>query len=204
MKRNLKLGCGCLSTIFITFFSLVIVIELIGPFLVYRDTLHSTDAIVILSGGGNERLEYGAKLVNEKATRQIILTETGELTQAGTPMTVSNRSLLSSKYGIIQDNVTFTRRTSSNTYEEAQAVAELMGQKGWTSLIIVTDSFHSRRTSLIFRRVLKADKIQVSVQPVDIPDYWYDPWRWWLTPESRKATLLEFSKIIAYYFGRYQ
>ncbi len=204
MKTNMKLGCGCISAILFGSIILVILTEMIGPFLVHRDALHSTDAIVILSGGGSERLEYGAKLVNEKATRQVILTETGELTKAGTPVTVSNRSLLSSEYSIIQDNVTFTRQTSSNTYEEAQAVAELMGQKGWSSLIVVTDSFHSRRTSLIFRRVMQSEKIQVYVQPVDVPDYWYDPWLWWMTPESRKATLLEFSKIIAYYFGTYQ
>jgi uncharacterized SAM-binding protein YcdF (DUF218 family) len=204
MKKKYGLGCGCGLAFVIVVVILTLLLELAGPLLVHRDALHPTDAIVILSGGGEERLEYGAKLVNDKLTRQIILTETGDQTNSGTDVTAANRSLLSSRYGILQDNVTYTRKTSTNTYEEAQAVAELMKRKGWTSLIVVTDSFHSLRTSLLFHKVMNGKKISVSVQPVDVADYWYHPWRWWLTSESRQATILEITKVIAFYFGTYQ
>lgn len=174
-----------------------------GIFLIKKDPLKSSEAIVILSGGGNERLEKGASLVNDGIAKRIILTDTDEIDENGVSVSTANMNKLASQYGLSKTRIIVTRRTSTNTYEEAQAVLSLMQQREWKNLIVVTDSFHSRRTSMIFNHVFKSSGIRLSVQPVDVEGYWYHPFYWWRDADSFQATILEYLKIVYFLTGRY-
>lgn len=203
-KRNSVILGGCLL-----FLILIITgglfFELAGVFLVRKDRLKSSDALVILSGGGNERLELGASLYDTGIARRIILTETDDvMTGTMEPMANVNLGFLASQYNIDKARIVITRKTSTSTYEEAQAVLELMNDREWKSLVIVTDSFHSRRTGMIFAKIFKGSGIRISVQPVDVPGYWYNPLKWWWNSESRQATLMEYIKIVYFLFGQYE
>lgn len=202
-KRNL-LPAGCLSIILILVIIAGVLFSLAGVFLVRKDRLKSSDALVILSGGGEERLEYGASLYDAGIARRIILTETDDI-QAGSSESMANVNMgvLASRFSIDKARILITRKTSTSTYEEAKAVLELMLVREWKSLVVVTDSFHSRRTGLIFARIFKGSGIRISIQPVDVPDYWYDPIAWWLKPESRAATFMEYVKIFYFLSGQY-
>ena len=79
-----------------------------------------------------------------------------------------------------------------------------MKQKDWKSLIIVTDNFHSQRTGMIFDKIFKNSGIKVSVQPVYVQGYWYDPLKWWKDSESRDVTVLEYVKIFYFLSGQYE
>ena len=205
MKNRNKLALGGCSI-------LVILIGIAGMFLIFagvllvrKDPLKNSEALVILSGGGEERLETGANLYHDGKVRRIILTETDELqTGSSTPITTINYDALASRYGIDKSKLYKTKKTSSSTYEEAQAVLILMKQKDWKTLIIVTDNFHSRRTGMIFDKIFKGSEIKVSVQPVNVQGYWYDPLKWWRDSESRDVTVLEYVKIFYFLSGQYE
>ncbi|MBA4420148.1 MAG: hypothetical protein C0391_03280 [Anaerolinea sp.] len=202
-KRFWFLGCGLILVIIIFFVAILFTVA--GHFLVYRDPLKKADVIVILSGGGIERLTYGAQLVDDGIAKRIILTETGETAPDSTELeSKANLDLLANKYDILKTRINVPRGTVSSTYEEAKVVLALMQKRDWESLVIVTDSFHSRRTSMIFNRIFSGSGIRLSVQPVDVPDYWYHPWYWWKDAKSRQATLLEYLKIIYFLAGRYE
>ena len=205
MKNRNKFALGGCSI-------LVILIGIAGMFLIFagvllvrKDPLKNSEALVILSGGGEERLEAGANLYHDGKVRRIILTETDELqTGSSTPITTINYDALASRYGIDKSKLYKTKKTSSSTYEEAQAVLILMKQKEWKSLVIVTDNFHSRRTGMIFDKIFKGSGIKVSVQPVNVQGYWYDPLKWWRDSESRDVTVLEYVKIFYFLSGQYE
>lgn len=202
-KRLWYLGCG-LILLFIIFFA-VILFTAAGHFLVYRDPLKKSDVIVILSGGGVERLIYGAQLVDDGIAKRIILTETGETAPDSNELeSKANLDLLAKKYDILKTRINVPHDNVSSTYEEAKVVLALMQKRGWESLVIVTDSFHSRRTSMIFKRIFSSSGIRLCVQPVDVPDYWYHPWYWWKDAKSRQATFLEYLKILYFLAGRYE
>ncbi len=205
MNKTLKLWLGGCSLLFLVTIMGLVMFSFAGTFLIRKDRLKSSDALVILSGGTGERLEFGAKLYNDGIARRIILTETDEVDpDSNEPILASNLNKLASDYGISKSRIITTRKTSTSTYEEANAVLSVVEGKDWKSLVVVTDSFHSRRTGLIFDRVFQGSGVRVSVQPVDVPGYWYRPMRWWWSAESREATLLEYLKILYFLAGRYE
>lgn len=195
---------GC-SILLVLVFLAGLLFEFAGVFLIRRDPLKSSDALVILSGGGDERLQYGAKLYDQGIARRIILTETDDV-QSGTntAMAFVNLDILASSYSIPKARIVIARKTSTSTYEEAQAVKELMVERKWESLVVVTDSFHSRRTGMIFGKIFQGTGIKIRIEPVDVPNYWYNPWKWWLSPESRTATFMEYVKIVYFITGQYE
>jgi uncharacterized SAM-binding protein YcdF (DUF218 family) len=205
MKKRINLVAGSCSIIVILVVVAGIFFLTAGIFLVRKDRLKSSEALAILSGGGDERLEYGASLYGDDIARRIILTETDDLLTGSTePMSNVNLDRLASQFGIPKARILITRKTSTSTYEEAQAILELMHVKEWKSLVVVTDSFHSRRTGMIFDKIFKGSGIRISVQPVDVPGYWYNPMKWWWNSESRTATLMEYVKIFYFLSGQYE
>jgi uncharacterized SAM-binding protein YcdF (DUF218 family) len=205
MKNRNKIALGGCSILVILVVIAGIFLIFAGVLLVRKDPLKNSEALVILSGGGEERLEAGANLYHDGKVRRIILTETDELqTGSSTPITTINYEALASRYGIDKSKLYKTKKTSSSTYEEAQAVLLLMKQKDWKSLVIVTDNFHSRRTGMIFDKIFKSSGIKVSVQPVNVQGYWYDPIKWWKDSESRDVTVLEYVKIFYFLSGQYE
>lgn len=205
MKKIVKtITFGLLFFIFLIV-PLLSMFFLAGSFLVRKDPLKSSDALAILSGGGGERIEYGASLYHDGIARRLILTLTDERTEDGNSSLASkNVEILSSVYEIPKTRILITRKTSTSTYEEAQAILALSNKRGWGSIVIVTDSFHSRRSGMIFDRVFQGSGIRVSVQPVDVPGYWYKPMSWWWNTESRNATISEYGKILYFLSGHYE
>jgi uncharacterized SAM-binding protein YcdF (DUF218 family) len=205
MKKSVKIAFAGCSILVILIGILGLLFIFAGVLLVRKDPIKSSEALVILSGGGEERLEAGASLYHDGKVRRIILTETDELqTGSSTSITTINYDTLASRYGIDKSKLYKTKKTSTSTYEEAQAVLTLMKQKDWKSLIIVTDNFHSRRTGMIFDKTFKGSGIKLSVQPVSNQGYWYDPLRWWKDSESRDVTILEYVKIFYFLSGQYE
>lgn len=205
MKKLLKVFLIGSAFIIVLIVPLLIMFTMAGAFLVRKDPLKSADALAILSGGGGERLEYGAGLYHDGIARRLILTLTDETTEdADTSLAFRNLETLSSIYNIPKTRILITRKTSTSTYEEAQAILVVSDKKGWESIVVVTDSFHSRRTGMIFDQVFEGSGIQVGIQPVDVPGYWYKPMIWWWDSESRNATISEYGKIIYFLSGQYE
>lgn len=76
------------------------------------------------------------------------------------------------------------RHRADSTRAEAAAIAELARERRWRRLIIVTSSYHTRRSRFIFRSVLPAD-LQARVTPAVDSDF--DPQAWWQAREGRKT-----------------
>ncbi len=169
-----------------------------GYFLVVRDPISSSDGIVVLSGGGVERLEHAVNLVLKGTAKKIIFTETGDV-DAGTGVKVTRgEEDRAAQLGVRKVDIIVTEGISRTTLEEARAVLALAKEREWKKLIIVTDSFHSRRTKMIFLDVFSGSRIRIRVNPVDEANYWYKPSRWFLDSEFRKATVYEYMSMIFY------
>ena len=86
--------------------------------------------------------------------------------------------------GVPKDKVLRFDHDSSDTIAEAEALANLAKQKHWSSVIVVTSNYHTRRVRYVFEKVFPAE-IAVSVASARDGDF--DPERWW---EKRKSTAL--------------
>jgi uncharacterized SAM-binding protein YcdF (DUF218 family) len=178
-----------------------VIFEGMGYYLVVRDPLKKADAIAVLSGGGPERIESAAALMTKGYGKKLILTQTGE-TDPNTNGLVSDSMMdQAASLGVKKRDIYVAGKKVIDTIDEAQAIKTLALDKKWKNLIIVTDTFHSRRTKIIFTNVFSGTKIQVRVNPVSVKDYWYHPGAWWKDEQSRRATINEYLSLISYKLG---
>ena len=192
---------SCLLVILVLLALAYMALRGLGAFLITGDRLEPADGVVVLGGGGEHRVEEAVQLVKEKYSTWLVITEPGEVVEGqGNGSNVFRRVAID--FGMMPDNILVTRQTATSTYEEAKAVRQLMEQRGMTSIIIVTDPFHTQRTRLIFRDVFNGSGFSVRVHPVQ--GHWYRSDTWFLSLEGWGHTLREYIKLVGFLTGIYE
>ena len=87
----------------------------------------------------------------------------------------------------------------TDTWEEAQEVSNLVERKGYTSVLLVTSKYHSRRAYLIFKDALKGKASVISVPSPYDPS---DPEEWWKRGKDCKRVIIEYQKMLVYYWRK--
>ncbi|MBI9047575.1 MAG: YdcF family protein [Anaerolineaceae bacterium] len=170
-----------------------------GSVLVIADPIDKADAAVILSGGEMERLTTASILYHNQTVEKVIITETGNTVEA---LDASYTKLYKEhlrNHDVPDDAVLITTGISSSTYDEANAVKDLLYKVDLGTVIVVTDPYHTFRTRLIFREVFANSNKSASVIPSD--DHWYKSTTWFLSIRGWKTTMLEYIKVVGYFFG---
>lgn len=175
-------------------FGLPLLARGIGGLLIVADPLKKADAAVALSGDKGERIQEAARLYDQGYVRTLYLTNVDAVT-------VRNMESDANDLGFPYKKIFVTEAVVSNTVEEAKAVRKLAEKRQATSLIVITDPFHTLRTRIIFRDQFRGSGINVQVRPVR--DHWYRSNTWWKTAEGREYTWQEYVKIFLYQFGIY-
>ena len=200
-------GCRGLS-LFLLVPVLLIVVVLAGEFiltaaggiLIIADPLRESDAIAVLSGGGDmSRVEEGSRLFMEKMGEWLVLTEITPREGDKVTETTTLFKQIAIGEGVPNSSILVTSQAAFSTRQEAVEILNLAQKRGFQSLIIVTDPFHTFRTRLIYRSVFRDSGIDLYVRPVR--NHWYRSTTWWATSQGRQATLSEYIKIIAYFSG---
>ena len=131
------------------------------------DQVENADAIVPLGGifglpvadgflpnvgEGGERLEAGIVLWQKKKAAWLVFTG-GRVpwsSQVEVEGTFSKRAAVAR--GIPAEQILVTREVG-NTIDEAHAVRDLMHERGWRKIILVTSAWHMPRAARLFRKV---------------------------------------------------
>jgi uncharacterized SAM-binding protein YcdF (DUF218 family) len=101
--------------------------------------------------------------------------------------------------GVPWDAIETSAQEVTSTWDEAQEVRNLVERKGYKSIVLVTSKYHSRRAYLIFRDALKGKATVISVpSPYDSSD----PESWWKRDEDAKKVLMEYPKLLIYYWRK--
>jgi len=190
---------GILAVLFIGLVTIELVFAGIAGYLIIADPLEKADAVVILSGGTESRMGEAATLYKEEYAKLFVLTETGAQLQ-GYDQTYIDYLIeqaldLEIPYGAIR----VTAEHAYNTTDEARAVKDLLRREGSSSVIVVTDPYHTRRARLVFRDVFQDTDIKVIVRPVI--NTWYRSSTWWTTPQGWEITINEYVRLLAYWAG---
>jgi uncharacterized SAM-binding protein YcdF (DUF218 family) len=193
-------GCGWIA-VGIPLVLLVIYIVLwgMGGVLIIADRLQPADAIVVLSGGSNERIKYAANLYRDGLGEYLILTETG-ISYPGNPKVATQYAReLAIDQGIPEEYILAPETVVDSTVDEAQIVRSTAESSDFSRLIVVTDPYHTFRTRLIFQSVFRDSGIKIMVHPAS--GHWYDSSTWFLSRSGWNTTMLEYIKIIGFIFG---
>ncbi|KMY51901.1 YdcF family protein [Peribacillus loiseleuriae] len=159
-----------------------------GDFLVINEKPVKSDVIIVLSGGGIERLEQGVGLYNQGFASYIMISNGQEdgLYEAALKM------------GVPIDSIILENHASSTT-ENALFTKKLMVEHQFHSAIVVSSNYHMRRVKSNFTKAISKSRIKLLYSSV--PDNGYDSSRWWKTKEGRQTTYMEYAKLTGNFFG---
>ncbi len=178
----------------------VVLFIAMGSILVVADPLKRAEAIVVLSGGDEQRMKEAINLYEEKYAGMIILTETGAVLEGFNAQYSSEQRLLLIDAGIPPSAILIAPKNSASTRDEAKDVRTLVNNVNIHDLIVVTDPYHTLRTRMIWNEVFRNSEINIIVRPVR--GSWYKSTTWWLSPAGWENTLNEYVKLSSYLIMR--
>jgi uncharacterized SAM-binding protein YcdF (DUF218 family) len=189
---------ACLINI-LSIVALIFLVWLLGAGLIVSQPLKPVDAIVVLSGGKADRLAEGIKLFEAGLASRIILTKTGtDLLDPETQWDIV-KQYAAVNLGVPPEDVIVTQNTANSTVEEAEAVLHEMRSYGYTSCILVTDSFHTLRSEIIFKQAFRGKGITLIMHAVPVD--WFHRSNWWTTSQGWSTAISEWIKLIGYLLG---
>ncbi len=141
------------------------------------EQIDNADAIVVLSGilsiietpsglfyewGDADRFFAGLDLISAEKASAIIFTGGISIWQKNSESEGFLLAKVARQFGISNSQIIVTKNVF-NTKEEAQAVREILNQKGINKIVLVTSAFHMARASQLFAR----EGIEIEAYPVD-------------------------------------
>jgi uncharacterized SAM-binding protein YcdF (DUF218 family) len=171
----------------------------LGRWLVVEDPLVAADAIVVMGGGGPDRVAGGVALFEAGYAPWFVVTNM-PLNTPGIREDYAELMRREAQWqGVPPERILRAPGTVRTTYEEARAVGTLCAERGWQSLLVVSDRFHTRRTRRAFGDVLAGSGIRVIVRASTYSWWWPDDW--WRSMDGLGVTWTEYVKWILYALG---
>jgi uncharacterized SAM-binding protein YcdF (DUF218 family) len=160
-----------------------------GESWVVEDPLEHADAILVLSDDNffADRATRASELFRQRLAPVIVASGRRLRPSAGIAELMEHDLV---ERGVPREAVIRFPQDADNTREEAIALATLVTEDHWHSVIVVTSNYHTRRARYIFRHIFP-DSIDVRVASARDGDF--DADHWW---ENRKS-LKEFTRELA-------
>jgi uncharacterized SAM-binding protein YcdF (DUF218 family) len=178
----------------------------IGSWLLRADPLVRADAIIVLAGGTPYREIEAADLYRAGYAPRVVLTVERDSLGADvlrargiafeTPLELKRRILRS--LGVPDSAITFLDEVrATSTRNEGEIVGPWISAHDARRVIVVTSPYHTARASLVLRRALRDDRVEVIAHPVSFEPF--SPDSWWRDRDQLKKGVVELQKLIFYY-----
>ena len=170
-----------------------------AKYLYCKDELKPADVIVVIPDSETGySVDYGVKLFKEGwARKDRIILSGGVATWKYTWASLMQEQALS--LGVPR-NAILLEEKSASTKENAVYTREIMKRHRYTSLILVTAAYHSKRAEKTFKKIM-GNEVSVLVAPAEESKFRFEDW--WKRERDRKAVLIEFFKFCWFWiFGR--
>lgn len=172
----------------------------IGGFLVVSDPIERADALVVLAGDEKqERISYGAQLFQEGFASWYLVTDMQMPVADSEGRYAAGAKREAIRRGVPEERILITPTTVATTYEELEAIREFIVDRGFSSAILVTSPYHTRRTDWIADQVFENTNVIVMVTP--LASHPYEAHNWWSDSVSRRQTAMEYAKIVGHLLG---
>ncbi|MBF0280260.1 MAG: YdcF family protein [SAR324 cluster bacterium] len=174
-------------------------------FFTVNNAAKGADALVVLSGGMMNRLPYAIDLYQQEYAPIVLITEekkrvvSPKLKQlVGTNVDQAKKILQALEVNVDLIVVPSLKGGATSTFDEAYDILQYARQQHWHRIIIVTDSFHTRRALYAFEKVL--GKTELLIQSIGAPNPIFDESNWWQTDSGISTYVLEGIKYLVYRF----
>jgi uncharacterized SAM-binding protein YcdF (DUF218 family) len=185
------------------------ILRAMGALIVVDEHPDHTDAVVVLNTGVEyyPRLIQAADLYRRGLAAHVVIngnrkTETlrhleHKGFQACCPWYADFISILT-MLGVPEDRIiSLSIEDAYDTVSEADAVGRVLLKRQWTSVIITTSKYHTRRARFIWQKLYQ-DRLNIYV--VAAQDDPYDPNSWWQDGRQIRWLLAEYGAWIYYWW----
>jgi uncharacterized SAM-binding protein YcdF (DUF218 family) len=172
-------------------------LRLAGQFWVVDEPVAQSDALIVL-GDDNyaaDRAFHAAELYREGVAPVVVAS--GRMLRQNVSIADLMEHDLES-FGVPAASIVKLKHRAENTREEAVEDARLIQARGWKRVMVVTSSYHARRTRFIYGRVLPSS---VSFRVSGARDSEFNPSSWWETRQGQKLFLNE---LVGYLVARWE
>jgi uncharacterized SAM-binding protein YcdF (DUF218 family) len=211
MKRAVRwgvraLGLSLVALVVLAWLAPGWVLPPVSRYLDVTEEPHAADYVLVLNGDPESRPFAAAALVKVGLAREVLLTRQrlaleSEASREGTVLTeleLTQRVLL--VRGVPAGAVRVLPGEIASTFDEAEVVGKFLADRPEATVLVVTNTFHTRRARWAFRRVLGERAEQVRF--VGVPRDGVDDEAWWSTGHGCVLCLSEYPKFL-YYRLRY-
>jgi uncharacterized SAM-binding protein YcdF (DUF218 family) len=170
-----------------------------AKYLYCKDELKPADVIVVIPDSETGySVDYGVKLFKEGWSRKDrMILSGGNITWKYAWASLMQEQALS--LGVPR-NAILLEEKSNSTKENAVYTREIMKRHRYTSLILVTAAYHSKRAEKTFKKIMGSE-VSVLIAPAEEGKFRFEDW--WKRERDRKAVLTEFFKFFWFrIFGR--
>jgi uncharacterized SAM-binding protein YcdF (DUF218 family) len=175
------------------------ILDRAAKYLYCKDELKPADVIVVIPDSETEySVDYGVKLFKEGwARKDRMILSGGNITWKYAWASLMQEQALS--LGVPR-NAILLEEKSTSTKENAVYTREIMKRHRYTSLILVTAAYHSKRAEKTFKKIMGSE-VSVLSAPAEESKFRFEDW--WKRERDRKAVLIEFFKFFWFrIFGR--
>jgi uncharacterized SAM-binding protein YcdF (DUF218 family) len=128
-------------------------------------SVHRTDAVIMLGGAASERLPVALRMQGELGAPVLVLSHTDSLGNAAADDICNSAAF--PRPGLV-----CFRPSGMDTRSEARIIADLADANGWTSVTVVTSSYHVTRARRLIGQCTTADVQMVASHPALSPGQW--------------------------------
>jgi len=148
--------------------------------LIVEDPLQKSDAIIVLSDDNfyADRATRAAELYRQDLAPSVVASGIRLRPYAGISELMLHDLI---ERGVPKEHIVLFPQNADDTREEATALSQLLAERKWKSVIIVTSNYHTRRARFIFRKIFSED---IRVEVASARDANFDPSNWY---EHRRA-----------------
>jgi uncharacterized SAM-binding protein YcdF (DUF218 family) len=168
-----------------------------ADYLTVNDTVQGKADVLIVLGGEveGERTERAVELYKKGLSDKLLFSDGTHLSWR--IKAVEEMTALAKKLGVPPDHI-YTEERSRSTYENALYTKEILLKNHWSSAVVVTTEWHTKRSKYIFDKVYQGSGIKLYY--MGAKDKQFDSLKdWWKDGEKQQVILSEWAKLIVYW-----
>lgn len=162
------------------------------------------DSILILAGNSYPRTSKAMELLNDGYAKNILITTPKEesIKDKYRDLFKFSDSQITKEI-LKRENIEPIRIKSlkdgaTSTFDEAYDLVNYLKTNPLKRVILVTDSFHSRRALYAFEKVFELNNIETKLEISSAQNEFFNEQNWYKTEEGLNAYISEFFKFIIY------
>ncbi|HZC66069.1 MAG TPA: YdcF family protein [Candidatus Dormibacteraeota bacterium] len=163
-----------------------------GESWIVDETFDHADAIIVLSDDNfyADRVTRAAELMRDGKAPIVVASGRRLRPYAGIAELMQHDLI---ERGVPKEKIVVFAHDGDSTRDEAEALTNLIAEKKWTTVMLVTSNYHTRRARYIFRKVFPSN---VRLVVVSARDGDFDAQQWWQKRKSLRYFSREFFGMI--------